>query len=75
MKRQTVGVVVLAGSLLYSALALSGRFHPLALRMRAHGGVEHAVAVVLGSLSFKAVVLLTGAILAFWPAQKDREPH
>ena len=69
--RQNFGVLILAASLVYSALYLTGRFHPMALRMRAHGGFERAATIALSSLTLKAVVLIAGAILAFWPARKD----
>ena len=69
LSRQNLGVAILAASLVYDALFLSGWFHPMALRMRAHGGVERIVAILLGSLSSKAVLLVVGAILAFWPAR------
>ena len=39
----------------------------MALRWRAAGGAYEATAIVLGSLTFKAVLLLTAAVLAFWP--------
>ena len=70
--RQKFGVVVLALSLVYSALYLTGRFHPMWLRMRAHGGAERAIATALGSLAFKAAVLIGGAVMAFWPERKRR---
>jgi hypothetical protein len=69
--RQNFGVLILAASLAYSGLYLAGVFHPMSLRMRAHGGVQRAVAIALGSLTLKGVILATGAILAFWPARKD----
>jgi hypothetical protein len=65
--RRTIGVCLLAVSVIDSALWLSGWLHPIALRWRAHGGVERTVAIVLGSLTFKAALLFTAAILAFWP--------
>lgn len=68
--RQNFGVVLLALSLLYSALYLTGRFHPMWLRMRAHGGLERAVATVVGSLLFKAVILIVAALIAFWPERR-----
>jgi len=68
--RQNFGVAVLALSLVYSALYLTGRFHPMWLRMRAHGGTERAIATVFGSLAFKAIVLIAGAFMAFWPERK-----
>lgn len=68
--RQNIGVALLAVSVLYNGLALSGRFRPMWLRMRAHGGVEQTIAIALGSLSLKAVVLAVGAVLAFWPLRK-----
>jgi hypothetical protein len=68
--RQNIGVVLLAVSVLSNGLALSGRFRPMSLRMSAHGGLEHALAIALGSLSLKAVVLAVGAVLAFWPVNR-----
>jgi len=65
--RQMVGVLLLAVSLIYSLLFLSGWFHPMALRMRAHGGIERIVVVALSSLFVKGLLLAVGAILAFWP--------
>ena len=69
LNRQTLGVVMLAVSVAYSAVALTTRFHPMSLRMRAHGGIERIAAIVLGSLSFKATLLIVAAILAFWPSR------
>jgi hypothetical protein len=69
--RQNAGVAILAVSLVYSALYLTGRFHPMWLRMRAHGGPERVAATVVGSLAFKAVVLVAGAVLTFWPETRD----
>jgi hypothetical protein len=68
--RRTVGVFLLAVSVVDSLLWLSGWFHSIALRWRAHGGVERAIAIVLGSLTFKALLLFTGVVLAFWPQRK-----
>jgi hypothetical protein len=70
--RQNFGVLLLAVSLVYSALYLTGRFHPMWLRMRAHGGAERVVATVLGSLTLKAVVLVVAALMAFWPERRRR---
>jgi hypothetical protein len=69
--RQRFGVLILATSLVYSALYLTGMFHPMALRMRAHGGVERAIVIALNSLTLKGVVLAAGAVLAFWPSGKE----
>ena len=41
----------------------------MSLRMRAHGGAERIVALALGSLAFKGVLLAAGAILTFWPSE------
>lgn len=68
--RQNFGVLLLAFSLIYSALYLTGRFHPMWLRMRAHGGFERVVATTAGSLALKAFVLIAGALLAFWPERR-----
>lgn len=73
-RRQMLGACLLAGSIADSVLNLLGRFHPLALRMRAHGGTERMIAVVVGSLSLQALVLITGALLTFWPeSQASRQ--
>lgn len=69
--RRTIGVLLLAASVADSLLWLSGWFHPMALRWRVHGGAERLAAIALGSLTFKAVLLVTGAALAFWPARRD----
>lgn len=68
--RQNLGVALLTASVVYDGLALSGRFRPMWLRMRAHGGLEHALAIALGSLSLKGVLLAVAAVLAFWPVRK-----
>jgi hypothetical protein len=65
--RKNLGVLLLAVSAAYSAVELSGWLRPSFLRMRAHGGSERLAAVVLGSLSLKAILLIAGALLAFWP--------
>jgi hypothetical protein len=65
--RRTIGVGLLAVSVVDSLLWLSGWFHPMALRWRAAGGAERTIAVVLGSLTFKAALLIVAALLAFWP--------
>ncbi len=54
-------------SVVDSVLWLSGWFHPMALRWRAAGGAERTIAVVLGSLTFKAALLIVAVLLAFWP--------
>jgi hypothetical protein len=69
VRRQTLGVIILVVSIGYSALALTSRFHPMSLRMRAHGGIERMAALALGSLSFKAGLLIVAAILTFWPTK------
>ena len=74
LNRQALGVIILVVSVGYSALALTTRFHPMALRMRAHGGFERTAAIVLGSLSFKAALLIAAAILTFWPSKKTSAP-
>ena len=67
---------MLSVSVVYSSLDLMGMTRPLFLRWRAHGGADHTLAVVLGSLSFKAVLLLTAAVLAFWPTdRRERDGH
>ncbi len=70
MNRQTVGVGLLAASIGYSIVDLGGWLHPTALRWRAHGGIERAIAIVLGSLTFKTIVLATALVLAFWPVRQ-----
>lgn len=65
-----MGVLLLAVSVIDSLLWLSGWFHPMALRWRVHGGAERAIAIALGSLTFKAVLLFAGALLAFWPSRR-----
>ena len=70
--RRNIGVGVLALSILYSALDLLGWLRPYFLRMRAHGGAERAAAVLFSSLSFKAVILFSGILLAFWPERRGR---
>jgi hypothetical protein len=68
--RKHIGVALLAVSVLYSAVDLLGLLRPMFLRMRAHAGAERTFALVIGSVSLKAVLLLTGALLAFWPERK-----
>ena len=65
--RRAIGVFLLAASVVDSLLWLSGWFHPMALRWRAAGGAERVVAIALGSLTFKAALLVAGVLLAFWP--------
>jgi len=67
MSRRTCGVLLLIVSAIYSSLDLMGVMRPMFLRWRAHGGIDRTFAVLLGSLSFRAVLLLTAAILSFWP--------
>ena len=64
---RSIGVALLALSIVSSALALSGRLHPMALRWMARGGTQRTAALVLGSLSFKAALFVVAALLAFWP--------
>jgi hypothetical protein len=65
--RKNTGVGLLAVSIFYSAADLLGWLRPSLLRMRAHAGWERTAGDVLASLSFKAVTLIIGALLAFWP--------
>ena len=65
--RRNFGVGLLAVSVADSVLWLSGWFHPMALRWRAAGGAERTIAIVLGSLTFKAALLIVAVLLAFWP--------
>jgi hypothetical protein len=67
--RKNLGVTILALSVVYSLIDLLGWLRPPLLRMRAHGGPERLAAIVLSSLSLKAVVLIVGALLTFWPEQ------
>jgi hypothetical protein len=70
--RRAIGVGMLALSVLYSAADLIGWLRPMLLRMRVHSGPSRWAAIVLGSLTLKAIVLLTGAVLAFWPQRQKR---
>jgi hypothetical protein len=70
--RRNVGVGVLALSVLYSAIDLLGWLRPVLLRMRIHEGFRRNAAIVLGSMTFKAIILLAGIVLAFWPVQSNR---
>ena len=70
--RKNVGVVILALSVIYSVIDLLGWLRAPLLRMRAHGGSERLLAIVLASLSLKAVVLIVGVLLAFWPERSGR---
>jgi hypothetical protein len=65
-------VALLAVSVLYSAADLFGWLRPVLLRMRIHEGMERSAGIVLGSLTFKAALLFTGIILAFWPERSGR---
>jgi len=64
-------VLLLAVSVVYSLLWLSGWFHPMALRWRAAGGAERAIAIALDSLTFKAALLIVAGLLAFWPQRSS----
>jgi hypothetical protein len=44
----------------------------MALRWRAAGGAERTFALVLGSLTFKATLLIVAALLAFWPTRNTK---
>jgi len=72
--RRNVGVAVLATSTLYSAVDLLGWLRPVFLRMRIHEGSQHAAAILLGSLTFKAIFLFCGILLTFWPERSRRSP-
>jgi cation transporter-like permease len=65
--RKNLGVTILALSAVYSLIDLLGWLRPPLLRMRVHGGPERLAAIALSSLSLKAVVLIVGVLLAFWP--------
>jgi hypothetical protein len=73
--RRHVGVGVLALSVLYSAMDLLGWLRPVLLRMRIHEGFRRNAAIVLGSITFKAIILLSGIVLAFWPEHPRRRPQ
>jgi hypothetical protein len=64
MSRPTVGVWMLAASIVYSSLDLFGWLHPRLLMLGVNGGPKRTLALVLGSLTFKVIILV-----AFWPAQ------
>jgi hypothetical protein len=66
--RKTIGAAILAASVIFSALDLLDWVRPLLLRMRAHGGIERVAGIILSSLSLKAIVLIVGVLLAFWPS-------
>ena len=70
--RRRLGVGVLALSILYSAIDLLGWLRPVLLRMRIHDDFRRTAALVLGSLTLKAIILFTGMLLAFWPARVKR---
>jgi hypothetical protein len=72
ISRQNAGVIVLAASLAYSATDLLGWLRPMLLRWRAHPGFPHTAAVVLGSLTFKTLILVIGILLAFWPPRAGK---
>jgi hypothetical protein len=63
---------VLALSVIYSALDLLGWLRPTLLRLRIHEGPRRMTAIVLGSLFFKAIVLIGGVLLTFWPERPPR---
>ena len=68
--RRSMGVGLLAVSVAYSAADLAGWLHPRLLMLGVNGGPKRTLAVILGSISFKAVLLLLGAGLAFWPSRR-----
>ena len=70
--RRNFGVALLAGSVLYSAIDLLGWMRPIFLRMRIHEGTRRMAAIALGSLTFKAIILISGVLLAFWPEPPSR---
>jgi hypothetical protein len=70
--RRHLGVGVLALSVIYSVLDLLGWLRPVLLRLRIHEGVPRMAAILLGSLFFKAVMLIGGVLLAFWPERPPR---
>jgi hypothetical protein len=69
--RQRIGVGLLAISVIDSLIWLSGWFHPMAMRWRAAGGAARTIAIVVGSLTFKALLLIAAVLLAFWPRRTD----
>ena len=70
--RRSVGVGVLALSVIYSALDLLGWLRPALMRLRIHEDLRRTTALVLGSLFLKAVMLIGGVLLAFWPERPPR---
>jgi hypothetical protein len=66
--RKNIGAAILAASVILSAFDLIGWLRPPLLRMRAHGGIERVAGIILSSLSLKAIVLIVGLLLAFWPS-------
>lgn len=70
--RRNIGVGVLALSVLYSAIDLLGWLRPVLLRLRIHEGFRRNAALVLGSLTLKAILLFSGMLLAFWPERAKR---
>src|SRR4029077_11706476 len=73
--RPTVGGGVLAFSALYSVTHLLGWLRPVLLRMRIHEGFRRNAAIVLASMTFKAIILVSGMVLAFWPQHPRRRPQ
>jgi len=65
--RRKLGVGVLALSVLYSTIDLLGWLRPVLLRLRIHEGIRRSAALVLASMTFKAIILFSGMLLAFWP--------
>jgi hypothetical protein len=72
VRRRDVGVVVLALSVAYSAVDLLGWLHPVLLRMGVHEGPRRTFSLLLGSLTFKTILLASGILLAFWPERPGR---
>ena len=67
--RRNIGVGVLAVSVLFSVMDLLGWLRPYLLRLRIHDDFRRTVGLVLGSLTFKAVLLFSVILLAFWPVR------
>jgi hypothetical protein len=73
MRTRLGGLGLLVASVVANVLDLSYALHPLALRWRAQGGTARALTIIGGSLTFRAGLLIAGAILAFWPYRDT--PH
>jgi hypothetical protein len=59
-------------SVIYSLTDLLGWLRPMLLRMAAQPGARRSAAILLGSLTLKAVILVSGILLTFWPDRPAR---